>query len=86
MIKATTDTPVVQRMRDLVEPIASDLQLDVYDVEPLPIDHAFRRLDNTVVSPHLGYATVENYQGFYGAAVENLQAWLSGAPVRVIGQ
>jgi ribosome maturation factor RimP len=29
----TTDTPVVRRIRDLVEPIASDLQLDLYDVE-----------------------------------------------------
>ncbi len=58
--------------------------LDVFDIEPLPRDHAFRRLDNIVVTPHLGYVTVENYRGYYGGAVENIQAWLAGAPVRVI--
>ncbi len=58
--------------------------LDVFDVEPLPDDHAFRRLDNIVVTPHLGYVTVENYRGYYGGAVENIRAWLAGEPVRVI--
>lgn len=58
--------------------------LDVFDVEPLPADHPFRRLDNTVVSPHLGYVTAENYRGFYGGAVENIRAWLAGAPIRVL--
>jgi D-3-phosphoglycerate dehydrogenase len=58
--------------------------LDVYDVEPLPLDHALRRLENTVITPHLGYVTVENYQGFYGGAVENIRAWLAGSPSRVI--
>ena len=58
--------------------------LDVFDVEPLPADHVFRRLDNIVVSPHLGYVTVENYRGYYGGAVENIRAWLGGEPIRVI--
>jgi D-3-phosphoglycerate dehydrogenase len=58
--------------------------LDVYDVEPLPLDHPFRKLDNTVLTPHLGYVTRENYQRFYGQMVENIRAWLDGKPVRVI--
>jgi len=58
--------------------------LDVYDVEPLPLDHPFRRLENTVITPHLGYVSVENYQGFYGGMVDNIQAWLDGAPTGVI--
>ena len=58
--------------------------LDVFDTEPLPPDHVFRRLDNIVITPHLGYVTVENYHGFYGGAVENIQAWLAGAPIRVL--
>ena len=33
MAGSTTDTPVIRRVRELVEPIASDLQLDVYDIE-----------------------------------------------------
>ena len=59
--------------------------LDVYDVEPLPLDHPFRRLENTVITPHLGYVSVENYQGFYGGMVEDIRAWLAGEPINVIG-
>ncbi len=58
--------------------------LDVYDVEPLPLDHPFRRLENTVITPHLGYVSVENYQGFYGGMVEDIRAWLAVAPINVI--
>lgn len=57
--------------------------IDVFDVEPLPLDHPFRRLENTVITPHLGYVSLESYQGFYGAMVENIQAWLAGTPQRV---
>jgi phosphoglycerate dehydrogenase-like enzyme len=58
--------------------------LDVYDVEPLPLDHPFRRLENTVITPHLGYVSVENYQGFYGGMVEDIRAWLAGEPIRAM--
>jgi len=58
--------------------------IDVYDVEPLPIDHPFRYLDNIVITPHLGYVTAENYKRFYGQMVENIRAWLDGKPIRVI--
>ena len=58
--------------------------LDVYDTEPLPQGHPFRRLTNTVVTPHLGYVTVENYRLAYGQAVEDIAAYLAGAPIRVM--
>ena len=58
--------------------------LDVFDVEPLPAGHPFRDLDNVVLSPHVGYVSKENYQVFYGDAVEDILAFLAGAPVRVI--
>lgn len=54
--------------------------LDVFEVEPLPPDHAFRRLENIVITPHLGYVTRENYQGFFGGTVGNIRAWLDGEP------
>jgi len=60
--------------------------LDVFDEEPLPLDHPLRRLDNTVITPHLGYVTAETYRIFFGQTVENIQAFLSGAPVRVINR
>jgi phosphoglycerate dehydrogenase-like enzyme len=58
--------------------------LDVFDEEPLPTDHPFLRLDNTLITPHLGYVTLETYDRFYGEAVEDILAWLNGAPLRVI--
>lgn len=58
--------------------------LDVFDREPLPPDHPFLQLDNTLITPHLGYVTQETYQRFYGEAVEDILGFLSGASVRVI--
>ena len=58
--------------------------LDVYDDEPLPLDHPLRNLPNTVITPHLGYVTEEGYRIFYGHALEDVKAWLAGQPVRVI--
>ncbi len=58
--------------------------LDVFDIEPLPADHPFRRLDNTVITPHLGYVTLENYRRYFPAMVEDIQAWLAGEPIRVL--
>ena len=59
--------------------------LDVFDREPLPADHPFRRLSNVVATPHLGYVTEEAYRLFYGQSVENIEAWLAGKPVRALG-
>ncbi len=58
--------------------------LDVYDDEPLAIDHPLRDLPNTVITPHLGYVTEEGYRIFYGQALEDVKAWLAGQPLRVL--
>lgn len=58
--------------------------LDVYDEEPLPADHPLRKLDNAVLTPHLGYVTLENYRLCYGQAVEDIRAFLAGHPIRTI--
>jgi len=58
--------------------------LDVFDDEPLPADHPFRRLPNAVVTPHLGYVTRETYEVFYRDAAEDVRAFLDGRPVRVL--
>lgn len=55
--------------------------IDVFHVEPLPLDHAFRKLDNVVATPHLGYATIDNYKVFYWGMAANIRAWLDGKPI-----
>jgi D-3-phosphoglycerate dehydrogenase len=59
--------------------------LDTFSIEPLPLDHPIRTLDNVVLTPHLGYVTAENYAAMYGGMVDALAAWLKGAPIKVMG-
>lgn len=59
--------------------------LDVYDVEPLPAEHPLRTSPNTLLLPHLGYVTSDQYARFYADAVEDVVAWDDGTPVRVLG-
>lgn len=58
--------------------------IDVFDVEPLPADHPFRGLDNLVMTPHIGYVTRDTYELWYRDAVEDIQAFVAGKPVREI--
>lgn len=60
--------------------------LDVFDVEPLPTDHAFRKLDSVVLTPHLGYVSQQNYAGYYPDIVDDIRGWMDGKPVRVIAK
>jgi len=58
--------------------------LDVFEVEPLPTDHPYRKLDNVVITPHLGYVSEQNYRKYYPDIVEDIRAFLDDKPVRVI--
>lgn len=58
--------------------------LDVYDREPLPAGHPFRSMRNTVLTPHLGYVTQTTMREFYQQGIENVLAFLAGAPIRVL--
>src|SRR4029077_4744914 len=57
---------------------------DVYDKEPLQIDHPLRTAPNVILTPHIGYVTDENYRSSYPQIVENVIAFLDVKPVRVI--
>jgi phosphoglycerate dehydrogenase-like enzyme len=83
----TSRGPIVDEaalLQALQEKRIAGAAIDVYGTEPLPADHPFRRLSNVVITPHLGYVTVENYRLAYGQAVEDIAAFLAGAPIRVI--
>jgi phosphoglycerate dehydrogenase-like enzyme len=58
--------------------------LDVFDVEPLPLDHPYRKMDNVVITPHLGYVSQQNYEKYYPDIVDNIRGFLDGKPTRVV--
>jgi D-3-phosphoglycerate dehydrogenase len=58
--------------------------LDVFDIEPLPVDHPLRKLDNVVITPHLGYVSEQNYRHYFAGVVEDIRGFLDGKPVRVM--
>ena len=81
----TSRGPIVKE-KDLVKALEDDdiagAGLDVYDVEPLPQDHKLRFLSNTLLMPHIGFVTEENYSIFFSQMLENLESCLQGKPKR----
>ena len=83
----TSRGPIVDEaalIRALQDGTIAGAGLDVFDEEPLPLGHPFRRLPNTAITPHLGYVTEETYRVFYGQALEDITAYLGGTPLRVL--
>jgi phosphoglycerate dehydrogenase-like enzyme len=58
--------------------------LDVFDVEPLPADHPLRKMDNVVLTPHLGYVATQNYRAYFAGVVDDIRTFIDGKRVRVI--
>jgi len=58
--------------------------LDVFDQEPLATNHVFRRLPNVILSGHKGYQTWENMGLAYTDALEAVEGWLAGTPIRTL--
>jgi phosphoglycerate dehydrogenase-like enzyme len=54
--------------------------IDVYDLEPLPPDHPYRKLANLLATPHIGYVSRGLYERFYRDTVANIMAWLDAKP------
>ena len=59
--------------------------LDVFDQEPLPSGHPLASLENAVLLPHLGYVSASAFHAMYGQVVENIDGFMKGMPLRVIG-
>jgi len=71
-------------LRVLREKKIAGAAIDVYDTEPLPADAAIRRLDNVLLTPHIGYVTEKNFVRMYQDAIEDIVAFLDGKPIRVM--
>jgi phosphoglycerate dehydrogenase-like enzyme len=85
----TSRGPIIDEdalVRCLLDRKIGGAALDVFAVEPLPARHILRRLDNVVITPHLGYVTEGQYQVFYRDAVEDIAAFIAGKPIRVIDE
>ncbi|MGH9057728.1 MAG: D-2-hydroxyacid dehydrogenase family protein [Acidimicrobiales bacterium] len=83
----TSRGPVVDEgalLRALEEGWIAGAGLDVFDREPLPEDDPLRSAPRCVLTPHVGYVTLDTYSRFYGEALEDVVAYLAGTPVRVL--
>ncbi len=83
----TARAPIVDQaalLKALQDKNIAGAGLDVFEVEPLPLDHPYRKLDNVVLTPHLGYVSEQNYRKYFPDIVEDIRAFLDGRPVRVI--
>ena len=83
----TSRGPIVNE-DDLVIALSTNIiagaGIDVYEKEPLPASHKLRFVPNALLLPHIGYVTAENYSTFYTQMIENLEACVSGKPIRII--
>ncbi|HET7847773.1 MAG TPA: D-2-hydroxyacid dehydrogenase family protein [Pseudolabrys sp.] len=83
----TARAPIVDQaalLKALQDKKIAGAGLDVFEVEPLPLDHPYRKLDNVVLTPHLGYVSEQNYRKYFPDIVEDIRAWLDGKPMRTI--
>lgn len=83
----TARGPIVSEaalLRALQEKRLGGAGLDVFDVEPLPLDHPFRRLDNVVLLSHRGYATVEILRERFELAMGNIINFIDGSPTNLL--
>lgn len=83
----TARAPIVDQaalLKALDEKRIAGAGLDVFDVEPLALDHPYRKLDHVVITPHLGYVSEQNYRRYYPDIVEDIRAFIDGKPLRVI--
>jgi len=59
--------------------------IDVYDQEPIPPAHPLLSAPHALLTPHLGYVSAENFAQYFAGAVEVIEAYLAGNPIRIIG-
>jgi phosphoglycerate dehydrogenase-like enzyme len=81
----TSRGPLIERealVAALKEGRIAGAGLDVFEEEPLPPGHPILSCPNTVLTPHLGYVSTQNYRAYFEGAVEAVEAFLAGKPIR----
>ena len=58
--------------------------VDVYESEPIMQGMPLLRLENAVCTPHLGYVELDSYESYFGAAFDNVIAFIKGEPTNVV--
>ena len=87
VIVNTSRGPIINE-QDLIEALnhrtISSAALDVYNQEPLPVDHVLRNTKNIILTPHIGYVSVEAYEKFFNGYLKSIDAFLKGKPINQI--
>ena len=83
----TSRGPIINEddlIKALQDEIIAGAGLDVYAIEPLPENHKLRFLPNVLLTPHIGYVTLDNYVKWYNQMAEDLKAFIDGKPIRLL--
>jgi phosphoglycerate dehydrogenase-like enzyme len=83
----TSRGPIVDEpalLRALESGAIAGAGLDVFDTEPLPADHPLRTAPRVLRTPHLGYVTQDTFRLFFEEAVQDIEAFMEGAPIRIL--
>ena len=83
----TSRGPIINEddlIKALQDEIIAGAGLDVYAIEPLPENHKIRFLPNVLLTPHIGYVTLDNYIKWYNQMAEDLKAFIDGKPIRLL--
>lgn len=68
----------VALVRALAEKRLLGAALDVFDIEPLPVDHPLLKLDNVTVTPHLAGSTIDAFRNSPRLMADHLARMLQG--------
>jgi len=49
--------------------------LDVYEEEPVPLQHPLLKMSNVLCTPHLGWAEFDNFELYFGECFEQIARW-----------
>ena len=87
VIVNTSRGPIIKE-QDLIDALnqntISCAALDVFDQEPLPAEHILRKTKNTILTPHIGYVSVEAYEKFFNGYLKAIEAYLNREPINQI--